>query len=215
MDGPAPARLRYLALGDSYTIGEGVAPEARWPAQWARQLAGCGLAVAAPHIVARTGWSVDELLAGIHEAALRPEWDLVSLLVGVNDQYRGYPVDGYTQRWESALAQALDLVGGDARRAFALSIPDWGISPFARAQGRAAAQVAEEIDAYNDAARRACAHRAVAYFDITAVSRQPPPGVAWWAVDGLHPSAAQYGCWVQHIVPPSRAMLASLCTRAS
>src|SRR6266581_6886004 len=135
--------VRYLALGDSYTIGEKVAPEDRWPAQLAALLRQDGLAVADPVIIARPGWTTDDLLAGIERVASSGRFDLVSLLIGVNDQYRGGDVEEYRARFRALLERAVSFAGGDAGRVLVVSIPDWGTTPFAR--GRDRARIAFEI----------------------------------------------------------------------
>lgn len=118
--------LRYLALGDSYTIGEGVAPGQRWPAQLVDGLRAYGWDVAPPQIIATTGWTTDELQAGLEAAAPQGLFDLVSLLIGVNNQYRGRSLDEYRSQFDALLLRAIDLAGGIAPRVFVLSIPDWG-----------------------------------------------------------------------------------------
>lgn len=124
---PVAARpLRYLALGDSYTIGEGASPSDRWPVQLAGLLRQRGIQVEGPQIIARTGWTVAELDRGIDAALLRGPFDLVTLLIGVNDQYRGTDTETYRPGFARMLARAVALAGGDARRVVVLSIPDWG-----------------------------------------------------------------------------------------
>ena len=202
---PAPARgkwpesiatvtapLAYLALGDSYTIGESVPEAGRWPMQLAAALRARGLAVADPRIIATTGWTTDELSAAMDAAEPLGDWDLVSLLIGVNNQYRGRALDEYAVEFAGLLDRAIGLARGRADRVLVLSIPDWGATPFGQASGRDTAQIARELDAYNAAARDACTARRVAFVDITPASRAPGAGVA---DDGLHPDAAQYAAW--------------------
>ncbi|MHB8913168.1 MAG: GDSL-type esterase/lipase family protein, partial [Lysobacter sp.] len=170
------ATLRYLALGDSYTIGEGVPEAGRWPVQLVRALRADGVALADPRIIATTGWTTDELAAAIDAAQPRDRFDFVSLLIGVNNQYRGRDVADYRDQFTALLERAIAFAGGRAERVLVLSIPDWGVTPFAAAQyaqqrGRDAAQIAGELDAYNAAARAICDARGVAFVDITAVSR--------------------------------------------
>lgn len=195
----------FLALGDSYTIGEGVAPDDRWPAQLARRLGDAGMGVAPPQIIATTGWTTDELDAGIATAALArgAVFDLVSLLIGVNNQYRGRALDAYRREFAALLGRAVGFAGGRAGRVLVLSIPDWGVTPFA--DGRDRAGIAREIDAFNAAARDE-AHRAGArWVDVTPISREPRE--AWLAGDGLHPSAAQYAAWAAAAEAPAAAAL--------
>ena len=198
---------RYLALGDSYTIGEGIAPEDRWPVRLADALRSEGIAIDAPRIVATTGWTTDELDAAIDAAALRPPFDLVSLLIGVNDQYRGRDVATYAPAFEALLQRAIGFAGGDATRVFVLAIPDWGVTPFGAHSGRDTAAIARELDAYNAAAASICAARSVAFVDIAPVSRARGGDAEMLADDGLHPSAALHAAWAQLALPVARAVL--------
>ncbi len=191
---------RILALGDSYTIGEGVAPTDRWPCQLAARLRDCGIPLAEPTLIATTGWSTAELLAAIDAAPPVGPFDLVTLLIGVNDQYRGYPCDAaYRSRLEALLARAVAFAGARPQRVIVLSIPDWGVTPFAADRDRAG--IAAAIDTFNatnrEAARAAGAH----WLDITPLSREAAANPALLAADGLHPSAAMYARWVELLLP--------------
>lgn len=204
----ASPALRYLALGDSYTIGEGVPAEARWPAQLAARLREDGRAVDAPRIVATTGWTTDELASALDAAEpLGRNWNLVSLLIGVNDQYRGRPVEAYAPAFAALLDRAIGYAGGRADRVVVLAIPDWGVTPFAVASGRDRATIARELDAYNAAAARTCRERGVAFVDIAPVSRAVGDAPAMLADDGLHPSAALYTEWAREALPVVRRLL--------
>lgn len=199
--------LRYLALGDSYTIGEAVAEAGRWPVQLAQRLRSEGIALADPRIIATTGWTTDELDAAIQAQEPLGDYDFVSLLIGVNNQYRGRSVDEYRAQFTALLWRAIGFAGNRPQRVLVLSIPDWGVTPFAAAEGRDGARIGAELDAYNDAAAQACAARGVAFVDITGISREP--GAAdWLAADGLHPSAQQYTAWAQAALPLARRLLA-------
>lgn len=190
--------IRFLALGDSYTIGEGVAPEERWPAQLAAGLRARGTAVGDPQVIARTGWTTDELDAAIDAASPRGPYGLVTLLIGVNDQYRGGSAADYRPRFEGLLRRAIGFAGGDAARVVVVSIPDWGVTPFA--EGRDRGRIAGEIDAFNAAAREVTAAAGGRWVDVTAASREAG-GVAEMLVDdGLHPSARQYARWTELIL---------------
>jgi lysophospholipase L1-like esterase len=205
---PEPAHaIAYLALGDSYTIGEGVPEHARWPVQLARALRDAGIPVADPRIIAATGWTTDELSAAIDAAAPPDAFGLVSLLVGVNNQYRGRSADEYAGEFDALLGRAIGFAGGRPRRVLVLSIPDWGVTPFATAQGRDTGLVAHEIDAYNAVAAGICATRGVAFVDITPLSRARGAEPAMLVDDGLHPSAAMYAAWTACAVPVARALL--------
>lgn len=199
--------MRYLALGDSYTIGEGVAPEGRWPLQLAAALRGDGIALDAPEIIAATGWTTDELDVAIDAAAPAGPYALVSLLIGVNNQYRGRTVDDYAGQFDALLQRAVTLAGDDPGRVLVLAIPDWGVTPFAADSGRDRAVIARELDAYNAAAARICAAHGVAFVDTVAVSRLRGGAPAMLAADGLHPSAALYTEWTRLALPVARGLL--------
>ena len=199
---------RYLALGDSYTIGEGVAPEGRWPMRLARDLRAQGVMLGDPRIIAVTGWTTDELSAAIDAAEPLGEYALVSLLIGVNNQYRGRPLDEYAREFEALLRRAIGFAGGRAGRVLVLSIPDWSVTPFALTSGRDLDAVAADLDAFNAAARAICARHDVAFVDVTAVSRAHGGEAAMLAEDGLHPSAAMYAEWAALALPAARQLLA-------
>lgn len=200
--------LRYLALGDSYTIGEDVAASGRWPVQLAVALRDTGVALDDPHIIATTGWTTDELEAGIDADAPQGPFDLVSLLIGVNDQYRGRSVDDYRPRFTALLQRALGFADGRARRVLVLSIPDWGVTPFGIASGRDREQIGQALDAYNAAAAAICAEHGVAFIDITDLSRDYGGEAVMLAADGLHPSAAMYTLWHQRAYAVAQVHLA-------
>lgn len=194
----------YLALGDSYTIGEAVAPQERWPAVLARHLRARGIELGEPRYVARTGWTTDELDAAIDAQTFAPPYALVSLLIGVNNQYRGRDPGEYRAQFAALLARAVAFAGGDAGRVVVLSIPDWGVTPFAT--GRVRRNIARELDAFNALAREECARSGVAFVDITPISRDPVHGQLL-ADDGLHPSGAQYALWAERALPVVERML--------
>jgi lysophospholipase L1-like esterase len=200
--------LRWLALGDSYTIGEDVAEDGRWPVQLAALLGADGIAVDPPLIVARTGWTTDELSTAMDAADLVREYDLVTLLIGVNNQYRGRALDEYEAQFGALLERAITLAGQRAGRVLVLSIPDWGVTPFALRSGRDAARIGAELDAFNRAAAAICAGCGVAFVDITPISRDPGARPDMLAADGLHPSAAQYALWARRAMPAAKALLA-------
>jgi len=194
--------MRFLALGDSYTIGESVTPADRWPVQLAGLLRKDGVALDEPQIIATTGWTTDELSAGIDRAAPRGPFDLVSLLIGVNNQYRGRDLAEYALQFDALLGRALQFAGGQPRRVLVLSIPDWGLTPFARGRDRAA--IGRAIDQFN-AVNKAAAQRAGPhYVDVTPISRQAPTDPALVADDGLHPSGKMYAEWARLALPAAR-----------
>lgn len=194
--------LRYLALGDSYTIGEGVDPGERWPAQLAGMLRSRGIEAAEPEIVATTGWTTDELDAGIDAALPRGPYALVSLLIGVNNQYRGLSVDAYRTGFRGLLQRAIGFAGGDASRVIVVSIPDWSVTAFA--EGRDRPQVAREVDAFNAAAHQIAAELGARWVDVTPTSRRLPGAVVG---DGLHPSGEQYREWAALVLPEALSAL--------
>lgn len=198
--------VRYLALGDSYTIGEGVALNGRWPVQLAARLRADGLAVNEPRIIARTGWTVAELSAAMDAQTLDPPWDLVTLLIGVNDQYRKGEAQAYRTELRTLLARAVSLAGSRAERVILVSIPDWGVTAFAAKDARGADAIGTGIDAFNAVGRDEARRAGVAFIDITGASRAPAHR-AQMVDDGLHPSAAQYRAWTDRILPAARAAL--------
>ncbi len=191
--------MRFLALGDSYTIGESVPPGQRWPVQLATLLREHGLEVEPPVIIATTGWTTDELAAGIRQAAPRGPYDLVSLLIGVNNQYRGRDLDEYRHQFADLLRQAIDFAGGDPARVVVLSIPDWSVTPFAAGRRREA--VAEAIDLFNRANAEEAARLGARYVDITPISRLAAHQADLLAADGLHPSGRMYAQWARLALP--------------
>lgn len=201
--GAAPRR-GFLALGDSYTIGEGVPEAGRWPVQLTARLRARGIALDAPRIIATTGWTTDELDAGIdaaHSAVPVPtDHALVSLLIGVNNQYRGRSLAEYEVQFAALLERAIDFAGGEPSRVIVLAIPDWGVTPFAIQSGRDRGQIAAQLDAFNLAAQRMAEARGARFVDTAPVSRERGGEVAMLADDGLHPSAALYALWAEAAV---------------
>jgi len=199
--------MRFLALGDSYTIGESVTPAERWPLQLAARLRAEGLPLDDPQIVATTGWTTDELWAGIDRAAPRGPFDLVSLLIGVNDQYRRREASEYAAQFAVLLERAIELAGGLPGRVLVLSIPDWGVTPFA--QGRDRAGIRRAIDQFNTLNRQAAQRAGAHYVDVTPLSRQAAIDPALIAADGLHPSGKMYAEWARLALPVAREALQS------
>ncbi len=188
----------YLALGDSYTIGEQVASKENFPSQVTTLLTEKGIVFGEPEIIARTGWTTGELKTAINQSKLRERYDLVTLLIGVNNQYRGKNTDDYSPEFESLLKQAIHFAGNDASRVVVLSIPDWGVTPFA--EGRDRTEIAKEIDAYNTVNKRIAATYKVHYINVTQSTREAAMDASRLTSDGLHPSDKEYRLWAEEIV---------------
>jgi lysophospholipase L1-like esterase len=200
---PTVQNFSYLALGDSYTIGESVNVSERYPEQLATKLAEKGLVINNLRIIARTGWTTDELSNAIDAAKIEDStYNMVSLLIGVNNQYRGRSVEAYKPQFKTLLERAIKYAGGRKDRVFVVSIPDWGQTPFGVNK---AAQVAKEIDVYNAANDSITKAFGIQYFNITPISREWKTDSALVAKDGLHPSGKQYGRWVLEIMLPTVA----------
>ena len=189
--------IRYLALGDSYTIGESVKESGRWPVQLAQALGQQGIEVAPPVIIATTGWRTDNLRNGIQIAQLKEKYDMVSLLIGVNNQYQGKPADQYAIEFGALLKMAITLANDDKDRVFVVSIPDYGFTPFGQPNQE---KISKELDEFNAINKRITTEQGVQYFNITDISRRGLEDPELVASDGLHPSAKQYGLWVQRII---------------
>ena len=199
---PDDKSKRFLALGDSYTIGESVMPAERWPVQLARMLQKEGVGLDEPQIIATTGWTTDELSAAIDRAPPRGPFDLVSLLIGVNNQYRGRALAEYRGQFADLLKRAIGLAGSQPGRVLVLSIPDWGVTPFARGRDRAA--IGRAIDEFNAINAEAAQGAGARYVDVTPVSRQAVVDAALIAGDGLHPSGKMYTEWARLALPAAR-----------
>lgn len=194
--------LTFLALGDSYTIGEGVPFDECWPVQLVRRLeARLPMKFSAPEIVARTGWTTDELQHAVRAADLHPPYNLVSLLIGVNNQYRGYPIAQYQEEFEMLLKQAVSFAGHDAQRVFVVSIPDYGVTPFSLERNMDMQKIASEINHYNDLAQMFAHKYGVRFIEITRLSRNAANQPGLITDDDLHPSGAMYRQWVDLIEP--------------
>jgi lysophospholipase L1-like esterase len=190
--------IRYLALGDSYTIGESADDPERWPNQLADLLSQAGYATDVT-IIAGTGWTTDELWDAIQAREISPPYDLVSLLIGVNNQYRGRDIEEYREQFVFLLNKSIEYAGGDANRIIVLSIPDWGVTPFAG--DRDAKQIAQEIDQFNFVNREETENAGGHYIDITPISRQAVNDPVLIAGDGLHPSGKMYARWAELALP--------------
>jgi lysophospholipase L1-like esterase len=201
----AKSTYRFLSLGDSYTIGESVDASARWSVQLAGMLRRDGLDVGDPDIIARTGWTTAELQSAITASGNTNQYDLVSLMIGVNNQYRGQSQERYRTEFAALLKTAVTFAKGNAPHVFVLSIPDWGKSPYA--DGRNSEKIAAEIDAFNGIAQAECQKAGVAYVDITPLSRQATGDASQFADDGLHYSGKQMKQWAEKALPVAKTRL--------
>jgi hypothetical protein len=201
------AGILFLALGDSYTLGEGVATRARWPVQLAVLARAQGVPLQAPDLIARTGWTTAELQAAISAAHNALGYGLVSLLIGANNQYWGQTMAQYRVGFRALLGTVVHFAGGQPRRVVVLSMPDWGQSPFAARQGRDPARTGAEIDQFNAAAQEECRQAGIAFVDITPLSRAAAGDATQFARDGLHYAGPQLRQWAAQTLPVVQALL--------
>lgn len=188
--------LRYLALGDSYTIGHSVAFQDRFPMQLADSLRANNFRMLTPQIIAVTGWTTTRLL---EELAINPpakDFDLVSLLIGVNNQYRNFDFEVYEEEFPNLLNKAIQYAGGDKNNVFVVSIPDYAFTPFGQSANNPQ-KISEELDAYNAYAKTLCEQEGIPFFNITPISREGLERAELVASDGLHPSGKMYQEWIQ------------------
>lgn len=189
--------LTYLALGDSYTIGESVPLNKNFPNQTVALLKKENIAMEEPAIIAKTGWTTDELQEQISRTRLAVPFDFVTLLIGVNNQYRGRSAEEYAQQFEELLQQAISFVGDIPTHVIVISIPDWGVTPFAEDRDRN--KIAKEIDAFNEINEKIVKKYNVHYINITPFTREATTDNSLVAKDGLHPSAKDYGRWAMKV----------------
>jgi len=187
----------YLALGDSYTIGEAVLLSESFPYQTVQLLRQQGHSFAAPEVIAKTGWTTDELSAGIEQHTFLEKYDFVSLLIGVNNQYRGRSVEEFETEFTALLQKAIGFAGNETSHVFVLSIPDWGVTPFAK--DRDQQKIAEEIDQYNAVCKAVSEKNEVNFIDITIAQRADADVEGMVAGDGLHPSHREYKKWAEKL----------------
>ena len=199
MSAPVSHEVRILFLGDSYTVGESVANDQAWPSRLVAMLRAGGVIVAAPVIIAQTGWTTDELSAAIDAARPRETFDIVTLLIGVNNQYRDRPIEAYQEQFVELLERAVDFAAGVASHVIVLSVPDWSITPFA--DGRDRDRISAEIDAFNVVNRAEAKYAGARYVDITLSSRRAASEPELLASDDLHPSGEMYAIWADLVLP--------------
>ena len=193
----AQQALSYLALGDSYTIGESLPLKDNFPYQTVDLLKQKGIQISEPVIVAKTGWTTDELMTAIEMQQLKGQFNFVSLLIGVNNQYRGRDIENYQKEFEQLLQKALAFAGGTTNHVFVLSIPDWGATPFA--EGRDRLKIANEIDQFNSVNKKISERFKVNYIEITAGTREASKDPSLVAEDKLHPSKKEYARWAEKL----------------
>ncbi len=193
----AQKQISFLALGDSYTIGESVPIYESFPYQTVQLLRTKGMGVHAAEIIAKTGWTTDELMAGIEKTTFEQSYDIVSLLIGVNNQYRGKDPAVYEKEFEKLLNKAIAFAGGNKQHVFVLSIPDWGATPFAANRDRT--KIGKEIDQFNTINRKITENAGIVYLSITEGSREATSNALLVAKDGLHPSGLEYGRWAKKL----------------
>ncbi|MGZ5252832.1 MAG: SGNH/GDSL hydrolase family protein [Flavitalea sp.] len=185
--------IPYLALGDSYTIGEGVALFDSFPYQLCQFIRNEKISIQAPEIIAKTGWTTDELEDQILKYKFNQPYSFVTLLIGVNNQYRGRSLENFEPEFISLLKKAIKFTGNRKDRVFVLSIPDWGQTPFAKDRNRE--KISAEIDAYNNLIKRVCKEENIAFFDITSFPREKNNASFLVTSDELHPSVQEYSRW--------------------
>jgi len=189
--------IHMLALGDSYTIGESVSIDQRWPHQFTDELKKIGKDVHRPDYIATTGWTTGDLLTGIASSLNREkDYNLVSILIGVNNQYQGLDISLYEPELRNIIDQAIQIAGKDTARIIMISIPDYAFTPF----GKGDKSISSEIDSYNEIGRRVAQEYGILWVDITGISRKGIEETALIAGDGLHPSGEQYLEWVRKII---------------
>ncbi|PHX73773.1 MAG: lysophospholipase [Chitinophagaceae bacterium] len=189
--------LSFLALGDSYTIGEGVNIQDSFPYQTADILRNKNIHLNPPIIVAKTGWTTGELYNAVVSNKLTDKYDIITILIGVNNQYRGNAIQEFSNDYEMLLQKAISLAGNKVRHVFALSIPDWSVTPFA--EGREKKKIANEINAFNDMAESISRLFQVAFIDITTEYKARSSDPSFIAQDKLHPSGKEYKAWSEKI----------------
>src|SRR5947207_4392976 len=189
-----------LCLGDSYTIGESVLPVENFPNQTVKLLRQLNYEFEDPEIVAKTGWTTDELANAMNKHSFNNSYDFVTILIGVNNQYRGRTIEDYKLQFESLLKQAIQFTNGKTGHVIVLSIPDWGVTPFAKNNhGKDRQQIAKEIDLYNKANKEIAEVYKVNYIDITPGTREAVNDLTLLASDGLHPSGKEYAKWAEKV----------------
>lgn len=193
----------YLALGDSYTIGQSVSEHERFPNQTVTILKSQGIKINDPKVIATTGWTTKSLIDALNNVTLQNNYDVVSLLIGVNNQYQGKSIEEYKTEFTLLLNRAIQYAGNKPTHVFVLSIPDYSVTPFANGSDKP--MIAAEIDQFNSENKKIALQLGVNYLDITPISREPDPELI--AGDGLHPSGKQYKRWADLLAPMMKQAL--------
>ena len=193
------AGLSYLALGDSYTIGQSVTQEQRWPVLLVKEIRNSGRQIQSPDIIATTGWTTANLLNALNGKPIIKKYDLVSLLIGVNNQYQGRSLEEYRLEFRELLQKSISYSSGGSSKVFVLSTPDWGVTPYG--SGSDMDRIAREIDQFNAVAREECERRSVSFIDITPTSRLAFNDPSMVASDRLHFSGKMHQLWVEQALP--------------
>lgn len=189
--------LSYLALGDSYTIGESVEPELRWPVQLVDSLREQEFQVDYPVIIAQTGWTTQDLLTAMDQKLQEEKFDLVSVLIGVNNQYQGKSIEDYEADLHKVFEQAIAHSKTGTSGVFVVSIPDYGATPFGASRSE---EIAEEIEEFNSVFERVAIEYKLDFYNITPISKEASEDKSLVASDDLHPSGKMYGLWVEEFV---------------
>ena len=201
-------KMTMLNLGDSYTIGESVAEEERFPNQCVHLLEKENIYFGPPHIIAKTGWTSDELILAIKNSHLTGKFDCVTLLIGVNNQYREYDTAAFRREFKELLSTAIDYADSNKNHVFVVSIPDWGVTPFGAndSKGRSPQQIGAEIDGYNNICKEEAHNAGVHYTDINPISKKAASDHSYIANDNLHPSGKMYTEWAALIASDMKAV---------
>ena len=192
-------QVRILALGDSYTIGQSVDFEDRWPIQLGRRLREEGIEADDPEIIARTGWTTRDLSLAIDRAAPVGPYELVTLMIGVNNHFQGWDIDEYRDGFRVLLRRAVALAGNDPTKVVVLSIPDWSVTPFAQARNQT--RLSAELDLFSTVNKEEADEAGTRFIDVAPISREAAADLNLLANDGLHPSGRMYAAWIDRMLP--------------
>lgn len=190
------AEKTFLALGDSYTIGEAVDPKLSWPNKLVNKLNAGGLNFTEAEIIAKTGWRADELYDEAKKKTKKKEYDYVSVMIGVNNQYQGRSIEDFELKLNDLVSFALNHTNRESSRVFVVSIPDYGVTPYAKKRRM---NVSKEIDEWNEVVKRVADKYEVEYIDVTTISRYAKENKGLIASDGLHPSEGMHDLWADEI----------------